>query len=88
MICKYKKCNTIASFNYKGEDKRIYCSKHKLDGMENVRYKFCGYDDCKNTRELKSKYCNEHSTAKRQRIIYDDIEVYAEILISIKNIEK
>ena len=79
MICKYKKCKTMASFNFKGEDERAYCSAHKLKGMENVRYKFCAHGMCRKTRMSGEKTCRKHR-------VNDDasIKFCANILMSFK----
>lgn len=81
MICKYKQCKIMASFNYKGEDKRIYCSKHKLKHMENVRYKFCAFDSCRKTKMKGKKTCKKHC------IVDDEITVYSTILLSFRREE-
>lgn len=79
MICKHNGCKTIASFNYKGCDKRIYCSKHKLDNMENVRWKLCAYDDCRNKRLSNNLYCRNHSSST-------EIKVVVTLLLSLKKL--
>ena len=80
MICKHKGCKTIASFNYKGIDKRIYCSKHKLTSMENVRYKFCAHGNCRKKRKHHEIYCPDH-------IKQPDITLGILLLLSLKKIE-
>ena len=61
---KCLKCNTEPHFNYQGDKKRLYCSKHKLDGMVNV-----GRDSCLNCGktpnynyqgETSGLYCSTH----------------------------
>ena len=39
--CKEKNCNDKPSYNLKGETKPLYCSKHKKDGMIDIRSKRC-----------------------------------------------
>ena len=39
--CKEKNCNDQPSYNLKGETKPLYCSKHKKQGMVNVKDKKC-----------------------------------------------
>jgi hypothetical protein len=39
--CLEETCVTIPYFNFPGEKKALYCSKHKKDGMVNVRDKHC-----------------------------------------------
>ena len=72
-ICIIKNCNTIASFNYRGVNNRRFCSKHKTPDMVNVRYKLCGYKNCKN-RQKKGNMCLKH---------YISIEDIATILLSL-----
>jgi hypothetical protein len=55
-----KKCNTVASFNVRGNYKREYCAKHKKENMVNVRYKLCAYPDCPQQYTFESKYCKDH----------------------------
>lgn len=78
MICKHEKCGIMASFNYKGEDQRIYCSTHKLDGMVNVRYKFCAHGTCLKRKINGEKTCKEHGIGNMT------IKKCASILLSIK----
>lgn len=63
--CAHPGCDITPSFNYKGEKFRVRCSAHKLPGMENVRYKYCKYGDCKKTSVQYTNgtydvYCNKH----------------------------
>ena len=63
--CVHPGCNITPSFNYKGEKFRVRCSAHKLPGMENVRYKYCKYGDCKKTSVQYTNgtydvYCTKH----------------------------
>lgn len=39
-ICIYDDCNSQASFNFEGLNKLIYCSKHKLNNMINLKHIF------------------------------------------------
>ena len=48
--CSHDGCNTLPNFNKEGEKKGLYCSKHKLPGMINVKAKTCSHDGC-NTQE-------------------------------------
>jgi hypothetical protein len=41
-----KRCNTRPYFNTLGEIVGLYCTKHKLDGMIDVRNKRCQFDGC------------------------------------------
>jgi hypothetical protein len=46
-LCQENNCKLHSNFNFKGEDKVKFCSKHKLDGMIDVKHKTCEYLDCK-----------------------------------------
>ena len=71
-IYNYKKCNfancvVVPKFNYDGESKGIYCSKHRKDDMVDVINIRCFEKDCKITRpafnyknEKKGLYCFTH----------------------------
>jgi ferredoxin-like protein FixX len=69
--CKEKNCTVRPSFNNQGETKRLYCFKHKKEGMINVNnHKMC--IDC-NVRasfnvkgEKNPLYCSKH---KKQGMI-------------------
>ncbi len=39
--CQYNDCYIISSFNYPGCDSKIFCKKHKLNGMILKRSKTC-----------------------------------------------
>lgn len=45
-MCNYPDCKTYSNFNFEGETKRLYCSRHKLDGMINLLAKKCSYKGC------------------------------------------
>ena len=65
-MCKFLDCKTRPMFNIEGSDKAIYCSKHKLIGMVDVKSKTCIHLDCKirptyNKEGSKTAlYCLEH----------------------------
>jgi hypothetical protein len=65
--CVHPECSTRAYFNTKGEDKPLYCNKHKLDGMIDVLNKKCKGDGCEmiphfNYPEEKGGiYCRYHA---------------------------
>ncbi len=44
--CKFENCDKVPSFNYEGQ-KRLYCYKHKFEGMTNVVSQMCQYENCK-----------------------------------------
>ena len=65
--CVYEDCNTRPSFNTEGESKPLYCHRHKLEDMINVRsITPCIHEDCKtrpsynNEGESKPLYCAKH----------------------------
>ena len=53
------KCQKYASYNYSGETKRIFCTKHKLEGMVDIRHHKCIYDGC--TRNAYFNFTNLNS---------------------------
>jgi len=65
-MCIEDNCTTYPIFNILGTNKGIYCSKHKLNGMVNVKDKTCINEGCK-TRpnyniegEQNALYCSTH----------------------------
>jgi hypothetical protein len=50
-ICKDPDCKLGASFNNKDEKNALYCSKHRLDGMINVKHKKCEHGKLKSRCE-------------------------------------
>ena len=64
--CSHDGCKKIPNFNNKGEKKGLYCSKHKLSGMINVKDKTCSHDGCNTIPNFNKEgekiglYCNEH----------------------------
>jgi hypothetical protein len=65
-MCKRDGCKTRPCYNNDGETKALYCAKHKLEGMVDVKSKTCIYDECKvrpaynNDIETKALYCVNH----------------------------
>jgi hypothetical protein len=65
-LCNEGNCKTIPNYNYENKSKGIYCSKHKKDGMIDIKNKKCIYESCKNTPtynfegETKRLYCSKH----------------------------
>ena len=43
---KHEGCTTQPTFNKPGEKTAIFCSKHKKDGMVNVKFKTCQHEGC------------------------------------------
>jgi len=74
-ICIHENCKTIPSFNYVNETKRLYCSKHKLDNMINIKNKKCIHENCKTqptfnyVNENKGLYCSKHKLDNMVNII-------------------
>lgn len=66
IICRFDKCNTQATFNHDGQRTASHCSKHKLEGMVNVKDIICHHDGCKkqanfNTSDKnKPLFCGTH----------------------------
>ena len=63
--CEYNGCKTESSFNFKGMPRK-YCSKHKEEGMLNVKDCICIFENCNkqayyNYIGFKEKlYCKNH----------------------------
>jgi hypothetical protein len=66
--CNFPECTKQPSFNLHSIKSGLYCSKHKLEGMINVKDKRCEYKDCTkipnyNIKGLKkSRFCFAHKT--------------------------
>jgi hypothetical protein len=64
--CKAGGCKAQPCFNYPGEKKSLYCSKHKLDGMEDVKHRRCiakgcnSFPSCNYPGLTKANYCSKH----------------------------
>ena len=65
-MCVNEGCKTRPNFNKEGQQKALYCSVHKLEGMVNVKSKTCIYEGCKTHStfnkegEKKALYCSDH----------------------------
>jgi hypothetical protein len=63
-MCIHTACKTRPVFNFEGETNAIYCSKHKKDGMINIKNKTCL--ECKKQPvfnfegETNAIYCSKH----------------------------
>jgi hypothetical protein len=44
--CIYNNCIKQPRFNYKGENKGLYCSEHKEENMVNIKDKKCNFNNC------------------------------------------
>jgi hypothetical protein len=68
--CLYNTCDKLPTFNYPTEKKRLYCDKHKLDGMINIKNKKCSQPTCNKIPnynfdfEKKPLYCVAHKKEK------------------------
>ena len=66
-MCKHEGCNTRPTFALKGE-KEIYCKKHKLENMINVKDNYCLHEGCTKVnpnygiKKGKGLYCLIHKT--------------------------
>jgi hypothetical protein len=45
-MCKFDSCKTRPIYNYENETTALYCAKHKLDNMINIKSKRCIYNGC------------------------------------------
>jgi hypothetical protein len=74
MGCQYEGCQIkCPSFNYKGGPPK-YCSKHKKEGMINVRRKKCQYKGCNtipsfNYKEQSPNYCSKHKKEGMENVV-------------------
>jgi len=62
-------CTTRPTYNYPGEEQAIYCPKHALKDMENIKCKRCEEKDCQTRAtfnlpdEVEGKFCRKHKKA-------------------------
>jgi hypothetical protein len=66
-VCIESDCKTYSVFNYEDQMKGIYCYKHKLEDMVNVKMKRCSNSKCSqlarfNFHNKKPLYCLEHKS--------------------------
>ena len=65
-MCIHEECKTRPIFNVEGQINGLYCSKHKLEGMVDVKDKTCIYEGCKirpyynKKGSTKALYCSKH----------------------------
>ena len=63
-MCKENGCNVIPNFNNEGEIKGLYCSRHKKEGMIDVKNKKCLCCDTQANFNVKGEtkvlYCADH----------------------------
>ena len=65
-LCQEENCGIVASYNYEGESKTMYCTTHKLVNMIDVKNKKCQYEGCyampnyNYKEESKAIYCTTH----------------------------
>jgi hypothetical protein len=68
--CIYEGCNVSPSFNFKNDNKPLYCNLHKLDDMINIKNKKCVYEGCEKNpnynyeNEETPLYCVNHKLDK------------------------
>ena len=67
-MCKETNCKTLPTYNVEGETKALFCSKHKLENMVDIKHKPCIHLNCK-TRptynvegETKALFCSKHKS--------------------------
>ena len=64
--CIHSDCNKQASYNYPNEKKLLYCNKHKLNNMINIKHKHCIHQNCDKLANYnypnnkKPLYCKNH----------------------------
>ena len=75
LYCIYEGCSTRSCYNFAGEKRGIYCNKHRLVGMIDVKSKTCIYDGC-GTRpsynfagEKLGIYCDKHKLVDMINIV-------------------
>ena len=67
-MCIFENCKNYSTYNYIDETIALYCRKHKLKNMINIKDKKCIYNNCNiqptyNYENKKSpKYCNIHKS--------------------------
>ena len=80
--CQFHNCNKRPSFNYKGENKAIFCNKHKADNMIDIISKRCQFPNCDTQPyfnykgENKAIFCNLHKQANMINIIRKKCKTY------------
>jgi hypothetical protein len=76
-------CKVTPNYNNLGETKALYCARHKLDGMVDVKHSICIHQNCEtlsvynNVGEKKGLYCKEHKldgmeNVLKQRCFHND----------------
>ena len=84
-MCIEDNCTTYPVFNMLGTSKGIFCSKHKKEGMVNVKDKTCIHEGCKiqpnyNIEGQKALYCVNHKIdgmidVKHQTCIHEGCKI-------------
>jgi hypothetical protein len=65
-MTRCKECSKDASFGYSDIGERLYCGKHKLENMINLKFKKCKYlEGCNKLARNKSDFCISHGGGKR-----------------------
>mmetsp|Transcript_18203 Transcript_18203/g.29445 ORF Transcript_18203/g.29445 Transcript_18203/m.29445 type:complete len:149 (+) Transcript_18203:241-687(+) len=60
-MCEQAGCGKGPCFNFKGEERGIFCLQHKVEGMVDVRSKRCEQAGCSNMYYYKGgRFCTQH----------------------------
>jgi len=74
-MCIFEGCQKKSTFNYEGETKGLYCGKHRLANMVDIKHPRCIYDGCKKhpsqnfIGEKKPLYCSKHALESMENVI-------------------
>jgi len=74
-ICREEKCTLQGCFNFPGEKERLYCSKHKLQGMIDIAHKRCIFKGCDTRASFNIKgektglYCYQHKIQEMVNVV-------------------
>jgi hypothetical protein len=64
--CIHPGCKVQPYYNMEGETKRLYCAKHKLEGMIDIKHHRCEFNDCnispsyKYDSDTHCRFCSTH----------------------------
>jgi hypothetical protein len=65
-LCQEDNCKNFPNYNYEGNTNALYCSKHKMENMIDIKHKKCINFECEKLPsynyegEIKAIYCLEH----------------------------
>ena len=68
--CCNPDCNKRSSYNYKNENKPLYCKDHKLVDMVDVRSKKCNNPDCNKQKKIAIFLNNQIITLSMKQKLY------------------